>query len=205
MFGLKSGLHLTPKERVWVAYHEAGHAIIAYLKHPTTDVVKATIIPRKGYLGYAHPVAREELHIINKEMLLAEIKTSLASYAAEKIKFGTTGSGVSADFANAYNLAHDIVYKYGMGSSGIVGNFSGVTNSPFANLSISEDLKSKLDSDVQKILNDSLKEVEEILVKEKELFEYFAQELLKKSELDYDEIVEIFKKHGKMRPQEPSS
>jgi len=205
MFGLKSGLQLTTKERVWVAYHEAGHAIIAYLKHPTTDVVKATIIPRKGYLGYAHPVPREELHIINKDMLVAEIKTSLASYAAEKIKFGFTGSGVSADFANAYGLACDMVYKYGMGESGIIGSFAVSSNNPFVSSSISEELKAKLDSDVQKILTDSLREVEEILIKEKELFEYFAQELLKKNELEYDEIVEIFKKHGKMRPQEPSS
>lgn len=205
LFGLKSGLQLSPKERIWVAYHEAGHAIIAYLKHPTTDVVKATIIPRKGYLGYAHPVPREELHITNKEMLLAEIKTDLASYVAEKIKFGFTSSGVSADFTEAYNLARDMVYRYGMGDSGWLGNIMSNAN-PFTNsAAISEELKAKLDYDVQKILKDALKEVEEILIREKELFEYFAQELLKKSELEYDEIVEIFKKHGKLRPQETSS
>jgi len=55
----------------------------------------------------------------------------------------------------------------------------------------------KIDADVQKILKNCLKEVEEILTREKELLEYFARQLFKKSELEYDEIVEIFKKHGK--------
>lgn len=204
-FGFKSGLLLSEKEKVWVAYHEAGHAIIAYLLQPTTDVVKATIIPRKGFLGYAHPVPREEIHIDTKDQLLAGIKTALASYAAEKLKFGTTGSGVNADFSSALKTAHNMVYRWGMGDSGILGNFytPGILH-PTMGVDISEDLKRKLDMDVQKVLNDCLKEVEEILAREKELLEYFARELLKKEELEYDEIVEIFKKHGKARRQDIS-
>jgi cell division protease FtsH len=205
-FGFKSGLLLSDKEKVWVAYHEAGHAIIAYFLHTTTDVVKATIIPRKGFLGYAHPVPREEIHINTKDQLLAEIKTSLASYVAEKLKFGTTGSGVSADFEKAFKIAHNMVYRWGMGNSGIIGNFyaQGMYH-PNSGHNISEYTKKELDLDVQKILNTCLKEVEDILTKEIDLLEYFAQELLKKEELEYDEIVEIFKKHGKERLQDMSS
>lgn len=201
-FGFKSGLLLSEKEKMWVAYHEAGHAIIAYLLHPTTDVVKATIIPRKGFLGYAHPVPREEIHIDTKDQLLSSIKTSLAGYAAEKLKFGVSGNGVNADFSNALKIVHNMVYRWGMGSSGILGNFytPGITH-PHYGVTISEKLKQQLDEDVQKILNSCLSEVEGILAKEKELLEYFAQELIKKEELEYDEIVEIFKKHGKERPQ----
>lgn len=201
-FGLKSGLQLSDKEKVWVAYHEAGHAIIAYLLHPTTDVVKASIIPRKGFLGYAHPVPREEMHIDTKEKLSAEIKTALASYVAERLKFGTTGSGVSADFAQAYKVAHNMVYRWGMGDSGIIGNFytAGHYNE-LRGFSISEDTKKRLDDDVQNVLHKCLKEVEDILASERDLLEYFAQELLRKEELEYDEIVEIFKKHGKERPK----
>jgi len=205
LFGLKSGLQLSDKDKLWVAYHEAGHAIIAYLKHPTTDVVKATIVPRKGYLGYAHPVPREEMHTQDKEVLLAEIKTSVASYAAEKIKFGTTSSGVRADFANALRIAKNMVYSYGMGPSGIIGNFLSSDYYKTAASEISQDLQTRLDNDVQKILGDCLKEVEEILKTEKELFEHFAQELLTKEELEYDEIVEIFKKYGKERSENSSS
>jgi len=203
LFGLKSNFQLVEKEKIWVAYHEAGHAIIAYLKNPAMEVVKATIIPRKGYLGYAHPVPREELHIDTRNMLLGDIKTSLASYVAEKIKFGSTGSGVTADFASALKIAHDMVYRYGMGKSGIMGNFYGARwwgNLP--SFTISESLRKTMDEDVQAILQDCLKEVEETLNQERELLEYFAQELLKKGELEYDEIVEVFKKHGKERSKD---
>jgi ATP-dependent Zn protease len=119
--------------------------------------VKATIIPRKGFLGYAHPVPREELHIETKNMMLAEIKTDLASYVAEKLKFGTTGSGVRADFAMAYKLAHDMVYRYGMGDSGFLGNFytHGVYSPRDGMWNVSEATKAKLDDDVQKILNNA--------------------------------------------------
>lgn len=205
LFGLKSGLQLSEKEKVWTAYHEAGHAIIAYLLHPTTDVVKATIIPRRGFLGYAHPVPREEIHIPMKDYFLSEIKVSLASYAAENLKFGTTGAGVSGDFKNALETAQKMVYMWGMGSSGIIGNFKNInpySQNPF---DASGKIKEKLDDDVQKILKDCLEEVRTVLSSEKELFEHFAQELLKKEELEYDEIVEIFKQYGKERSQDSSS
>lgn len=204
-FGFKSGLLLNEKEKVWVAYHEAGHAIIAYLTHPTTDVVKATIVPRKGFLGYAHPVPREEIHIDTKIQLLAAIKTALASYAAEKLKFGTTSSGVNADFMAAFKTAHNMVYRWGMGETGMIGSFSftGIPHSSHG-FTVSEETKNILDQDVQKILKGCLCDVEGILARERDLLEYFAQELLKKEELEYDEIVEIFKKHGKERPQDSS-
>jgi ATP-dependent Zn protease len=98
-----------------------------------------------------------------------------------------------------------MVYKWGMGDSGFLGNTYafGIYNPWWGGTwNISEATKAKLDEDVQKILNKCLKDVEEILTREKELFEYFAQELMKKGEIEYDEIVEIFRKHGKERPQD---
>jgi cell division protease FtsH len=207
LFGLKSHINLSEKEKVWVAYHEAGHAIIAYLTHPTDDVVKATIIPRKGLLGYVGHRPTEELYTQTKEWFLANIKTCLGSYVAEKMKFGTTSSGVSQDFKSALYYARAMVSEFGMGPSGLLGNFgdlltiSGQRWGKESNLS--EETKRLIDQDVQKILQDCIKEIEEILTREKELLEHFAQQLLKRGELEYDDIVEIFKKHGKERPQEP--
>lgn len=206
VFGLKSEITLSDKEKVWTAYHEAGHAIIAYFTHPTDDVIKASIVPRKGALGYVGHRPIEETHIAKKDWYLANIKTSLGSYAAENIKFGTTSSGVDADFTSALMYAQQMVFRWGMGESGTIGNFytvnAGTWPATGQSLNISEKTKEKLDNDVQKILRQCLKEVEEILSREKELLEYFAQELLKKGELEYDEIVEIFRKYGKERPKD---
>jgi len=131
--------------------------------------------------------------------MLAEIKTSLASYVAEKLKFEHTGSGVNADFSHALRVAHNMVYRFGMGDSGYLGNFYELYT-PYHGFTLSEEMKRNLEEDVQKILNKCLKEVEEILSNEKELLEYFAQQLIQREELEYNEIVEIFKKFGKDRP-----
>ncbi len=195
LYGAKSNTILSEAEKEWVAYHEAGHAIIGYMLHPTDDVIKATIIPRKGALGFVAPRPREEVHIQKRDWFVAKIKVVLASYAAEMIKYGTTGSGVSSDFQSAMYYAHSMVWQYGMGKSGRIGNWQQLVNQSGQNF-ISEKTKEILDDDVQDILQACLKDAAAILDKNRALLDYFAQELLSKGELEYDEIEAIFKKFG---------
>lgn len=198
VFGLRSNITLTEKEKIWTAYHEAGHAVIAYLTHPINDVIKATIIPHKGNLGFVSQRPLEELHSANKEHLLANIKVCLASYAAEKIKFGTTSSGVGgsagSDFYTAAQIAHSMAWSLGMGKSGLIGDFHALTGRD--STYISEKTKETLDNDSQEILQTCLKEVMDILQQKKELLEDFAQQLLAKEELEYDDIQSVFNKFG---------
>jgi len=198
-FGMKSNIKLTKGEKIWTAYHEAGHAVIAYLKHPTNDVIKATIIPHKGSLGFISQRPVEERHSSNKDHLLASIKVSVASYVAETMKFGTTSSGVGggqgSDFDTAMRIGKAMVWQYGMGKSGLIGDFMAMTNAQ-GDPMISEKTKEILDTDVQDILQSCIKEVKEILSENKGLFEDFAQKLLEHEELDYDQIVTIFDGHG---------
>ena len=198
-YGSKANIVLSQREKTWVAYHEAGHAIISYLTHPTDDVIKATIIPHRGSLGFVDPRPREEIHIRNKEYWLAEIKISLASYASESIKFGTTSSGVGgavgSDFHKAMSTAHNMVWRWGMGKSGKLGDFHAL-GEPGSEPLISNETKVILENDVQHILQSCLKEITDILNQKRDLLEYFAQELIKKEELEYDEIESIFNKFG---------
>ncbi len=196
LYGAKSNTILSPAEKEWVAYHESGHAIIGYILHPTDDVIKATIIPRKGALGFVAPRPREEVHIRKKEWFQAQIKVLLASYAAETIKYATTGSGVSADFQAAMEFARDMVWQYGMGKSGRIGNWEHLVGAYGQQSFISEKTKEILDDDVQSILQECLSEVLGILNTNRKLLDYFAQELLTKGELEYDEIEAIFQKFG---------
>lgn len=199
VFGLKSPVQLSEQEKQWAAYHESGHAIVAYLTHPTDDVIKASIIPRKSSLGYVGRRPPEEIHIKKRDWYLANIKTCLGSFVAERIKFGTTSSGVESDFSQALFYAYEMVGRWGMGKSEKLGNFLSLSFGSFygaTSYPISEKTKETLDNDIQDILHTCLKEVEEILAKEKDLLEYFAQELLKKEELEYDEINAIFKQRG---------
>ena len=199
-YGNKSNILMNDAQKEWTAYHEAAHAIIGYVLHPTQDVVKATIIPRSGALGFVAWRPREEEHGVDREWYLACIKRSLASYAGEKIKYGSTGSGVGgspgSDFYNAINIAHDMVWRLGMGKSGFIGDFHAFTTWRNQHNYISEKTRQTLDEDVQEILQACLKECFDFLIKHRDLFEYFSQELLKKQELEYDEIEETFKKFG---------
>ena len=190
--GLKHKLNITPKEKEKTAYHEAGHLIALYILHPTDDVFKASIIPRRGTLGVVHHQPREEMFMDDKNKLLADIKASLAGYVAEKMKFGTTSSGVAMDFKQAMHNAHNMVWRYGMADKSFIGDYTIIPESQ-----ISEKLKEELNDETSKIFQQCLKDVEELLVKERVLLDRFAKELLDREELDYDDIDAIFKEYGK--------
>jgi cell division protease FtsH len=200
--GIKRRIKIGEKEKWQIAYHEAGHAIVTYLLVASKDVFKITITPR-GHTGGATWVPeREEKFIEDQRQLLNEIKISLGSYAAEKIKLGFTTSGVGGDFANALYIAHNMVWRMGMGKSGIIGDFHAldfyrrVGGVPL----ISEEMKTRLDNDVQEIMQSCLKEVTELLKNEEPLLDRLSKELILKEELNYDEIEGVFKEFNKTRP-----
>jgi len=197
--GMKQKLTINAREREMTAYHETGHLITTYLLHPRNDVFKASIIPRKSSLGVVHPTSIEEWHSQDRDSLLAQIKVCVASYVAEKLKFGTTttgvGGGPGSDFHQASSIANAMVWKFGMGPSGLVGDYT--VNPEY----LSEEIKTKLNQDVSKIFRETMIEVEALLIKEKDLFERFAHELMTKQELDYDEIEDIFAEFGKVNPR----
>jgi len=201
--GIKRRIKVSEKEKWQIAYHEAGHAIVTYLLAPSKDVFKITITPR-GHTGGATWVPeREEILIEDQKQLLTEIKISLGSYAAEKIKLGYTTAGVSGDFANALYTAHNMVWRMGMGKSGLLGDFHALDfyrRTSGMPAPISEETKRRLDEDVQQIMQDCLKEVMELLKKEEPLLDRLAKELVLKEELNYDEIEAIFKQFNKVRP-----
>ena len=192
--GLETHLELTPEEKERVAYHESGHLLVVYKQHPTDDVFKASIKTRGGALGVVYHHPREELYTKTRDELFANVKTSLAGYVAEKIKYGVTSTGVGSDFEQAMRLAHAMVWHYGMGTNGFVGDFTVIPDTQ-----ISNDIKDKLNDEVQTILHQASKDVEKFLKSEWDLMDAFAQALLEKNELDYDEIEGIFKAHGKER------
>lgn len=189
--GVAHRLSMTEKEREMTAYHEAGHLIVLYLHHPTSDVFKASIIQRGGVLGVVHSMPREEMYSSDKNTLLAHIQVALAGYVAEKQKYGVTTDGVRADFKNAMHYAHEMVWRLGMGADGLVGDFTSIPKEE-----LSDNLKEQLNGESQMILRKSMEEVVSILKKEAHILERFAQELLKKDELDYDEIASIFSEYG---------
>ena len=194
--GVKNKIKIQDSEKQMTAYHEAGHLITIYFLHPIDDVFKASIIPRKTSLGVVHHQPREEYYSHDRDKLIADIKCAVAGYVAEKIRKGVTTTGVSADFSNAMKVAHFMVWKLGMGPSGYIGDYTAIPENE-----LSETIKTKLNEDTNLILRECMRDVEELLKREKVIFERFAHELLTKQELEFDEIEAIFAEYGKANPR----
>ena len=208
--GVKHRKSMTEEERRRVAYHEAGHLITLQVFHPTDDVFKASIIARRGTLGVVYHNPREEFHTQSRNKLLADIKVSMAGYVAEKIVFGETSSGVSGDFQHAMSVAHQMVWSFGMGSK-YLGDWAMplVPQSRFFNNNgnslLSESVKADLNAETNAIFRSCAEEVEKMLIRERVILDRFANELLKREELEYDEIEGIFAEYGKARSQGPGT
>lgn len=192
------------EERRDVAYHEAGHLITLYLLHPQDDVFKASIYMRRSSLGVVYHSPRQDYFIHDRNKFLADIKVSLAGYVAEKLKCDATSSGVSSDFSHAMSVAHNMVWRFGMGTNGFIGDYEFLTGSWVfrgggSGDHLSDRVKEKLNDETHQILQECVKEVDALLRKEDVLLERFKDELLKHNELEYDDIEAIFKEYGKQR------
>jgi cell division protease FtsH len=196
--GIKHRKSMTEQERRLVAYHEAGHLVATYLLHPTDDVFKASIIARRSTLGVVWHPPREERHTQSREEMLADIKVALAGYVAEKLVFGTTSDGVAGDFRMAMAQAHRMVWSLGMGSK-YLGDWTLLDGSDATH--ISETVRAELNEETNRIFQEAAKEVEELLKRERVILDRFAHELLKREELEYDDIEAIFTEYGKSRAQ----
>ena len=106
---------LSTKEKLIVAYHEIGHALVAALQTNSAPVTKITIIPRtSGALGYTMQVDEEERNLMSKEELANKIATLTGGRCAEELVFGSITTGASNDIEQATKLARAMITRYGM-------------------------------------------------------------------------------------------
>ena len=106
---------LTDKEKLIVAYHEIGHALVAALQNHSAPVTKITIIPRtSGALGYTMQVDENEHNLLSKEELENKIATFTGGRVAEELIFKSITTGASNDIEQATKLARAMITRYGM-------------------------------------------------------------------------------------------
>ena len=110
------------KERLIVAYHEIGHALVAALQTNSAPVTKITIIPRtSGALGYTMQVDEEERNLMSKEEIENKIATLTGGRCAEELVFNSITTGASNDIEQATKLARAMITRFGMsGKFGMV-------------------------------------------------------------------------------------
>ncbi|MGI6075321.1 MAG: ATP-dependent zinc metalloprotease FtsH [Pyramidobacter sp.] len=111
----KKNAILTDKEKMIVAYHEIGHAMVAALQSHSAPVQKITIIPRtSGALGYTMQVEEGNRYLMSREELKSKIATLTGGRAAEELVFGSVTTGAGNDIEQATKLARAMIARYGM-------------------------------------------------------------------------------------------
>ena len=111
----KKNAIMTDKEKMMVAYHEIGHALVAAKQTNSAPVTKITIVPRtSGALGYTMQVDEGNHYLLTKEEIENKIATYTGGRAAEEIAVGTITTGASNDIEQATKLARAMITRYGM-------------------------------------------------------------------------------------------
>ncbi len=182
------------EDKTATAYHEAGHALLHYHLKNSDPLHKVTIIPRGRALGMAISLPEKDSYSKNKSWLLDRIKITMGGYVSEEIIYGQTTTGTQNDIQQATNIARRMVTEWGMSESFNFTSFSQEEEPIFIGKEIarhkdySEDTAKKIDIEISRILDDSLKETRKILNDNIDQLKTLAMELVDKETLDDSEI-----------------
>ncbi|NTU47210.1 ATP-dependent zinc metalloprotease FtsH [Candidatus Roizmanbacteria bacterium] len=175
------------------AYHEAGHALVSHFQPHTDPVHRISIVSRGMALGYTLiPPAKDKLHE-TKTHLLERISVMMGGRAAEELIFNEVTTGAANDFDQATSVARAMVVEYGMSSLGPV-NFGPTMDitewgrSYWEQNNVSQEMLSKIDEEIKKILIEAYDQAVSILKTQRVLLDKVGTELIKKENLDQDEF-----------------
>lgn len=185
---------LTPKEKEIVAYHEAGHALVAAsLKH-TDPVHKISIVARGRAGGHTWKLPAEDRHLFSRSYFFDEIAVAMGGYAAEKETFHEITTGPHNDLELASNIARDLVTRYGMSEKLGPAVFGERQELVFLGKEIgteknySEEIARMIDREVRKIINTALKRAKEVIVRRRQKLEAIAKRLMEKETIEREEF-----------------
>ena len=187
---------ITEKDKALVSYHEAGHAVLAYVLPGCDPVHEVSIVPRGGAGGYTMTMPDEEKHYISGARLHDQIVELLGGHVAEKIALGDVSTGATSDLSRANDLARRMITEYGMndeiGPLYLGGDQEVFVGRDFGHTrNYSEELAAKVDEQLVRYLNDALATATNLLNQNRDKLDRVAQELMNREKLDKDEFVTI--------------
>ena len=187
---------LTDQEKKLVAYHEVGHAMVAYKQKHAEPVQKITIVPHtEGSLGYTLLMPEEDkTNLRTRDELLAQIAVSMGGRAAEEVVLHTMTNGASQDIQEATAVARNMVALYGM--SGEFGMMAlGSIRSQYLDggygLDCAQDTAAAMDREVKAILEECYKNAVEVIENSREEMDKVVAYLLEKETITGGEMVAI--------------
>lgn len=189
---------MNEEEKKIVAYHEAGHALVASLLPHADPVHKVSIISRGGAGGYTLKLPERERRLHSKLHLLDDMAMSYGGYAAESLIYGQVTTGPQSDIQSATSMARDMVRLYGMSDSmgAIAYDTHATVTGEKHNVSYSETTSSHLDIEIKKLLDQARDRAFELLEKHKDTLIYIAEELIKHENIERDQFEDILRTRG---------
>lgn len=209
----KRSKRVTDMDRKLVAYHEGGHAIVAYYVPECDKVHEVTTIPRGGAGGFTMYLPQEEFNYVTTARMKAQMTSAMGGRVAEAIVFGDVTTGASSDIKQATEIARGMVTEYGM-SDKLGPVFLGTEHEVFLgksfsqqNSGFSEEVNEMIDSEVRRLLTDAYKRAESILTEHRDQLDDLASLLIEREKLNAEEF-DCFMKGLDLpepKPQEPAS
>ncbi|HUL42297.1 MAG TPA: ATP-dependent zinc metalloprotease FtsH [Burkholderiales bacterium] len=190
---------LNPHERMVVAHHEMGHALVAMSLPGTDPVHKVSIIPRGiGALGYTIQRPTEDRFLMTREELENKMAVLLGGRAAEQLIFGEISTGAADDLAKITDIARNMVMRFGMDNNlGHVAyeaersQFLPVPGAPAPMREYSEETAREIDHAVRTLVGAAFDKALGILTHQRQLLERGARELLQKETLTEEDLVRL--------------
>ncbi|WP_291573281.1 ATP-dependent zinc metalloprotease FtsH [Clostridium sp. UBA4548] len=186
---------ISMKDKLTIAYHEIGHALVAAKQNHSAPVHKITIIPRtSGALGYTMQVEEGEKVLMTKEQALDKIATYMGGRAAEEIVFNSITSGASNDIEQATKIGRAMVTRFGMSEKFDMMALETVNNQYLggdASLIVSAETAAKIDEEVLQIIKTCHKRALDILEENKEKLHELAKYLLEKETITGEEFMAV--------------
>src|SRR5690554_218420 len=188
----RSSKIISPKEKMIVAHHEAGHAVTSWHLDHVDSLVKVSIIPRGRSLGAAWYLP-EERYIVTKSQFKDQMCALLGGRAAEEVIFNEISSGALDDLEKVTKQAYSMVANYGLDETigplsfhDSSGQYQNMLGKPY-----SEEMGKRIDAEVHNLITTQYERAKDILIKHKDELKELAQLLLDKEEADKEDLIKI--------------
>ncbi len=191
----RKGFYLSEEQKKRIAYHEAGHTLVAkiYGKEP---VEKVSIIPRGKALGITMQVPEEDMYIMNRDYLMNKLTVLLGGRASEELVFESVSTGAADDIEKCTNIARKMVYEWGMSSLGPIAfrtneEYIFVGKEIARHEDLSEETARRLDEEIAGIINSCYQKAKSIISENIDKLHKLAKTLIEKETLLAHEIDQI--------------
>jgi len=200
----RRSLLISDTEKRWIAYHEAGHALVSRMIPGSDPVHKVTIIPRGQALGLTQRLPLDDKRIYSRAYCLDQLAIMLAGRAAEQLVFSDLSTGAHNDIDNASTLARKMVCEWGMSETVGPLTFGSPSEEVFLGRELgvrrtfSEETARSIDSEIHRIVDEQSTRARNIVTSERDRLDALAEALLERESLSGEEVDRVL---GIERPE----